>query len=142
MTNNPRILLVEDSEADVLLIQEAFEEAGLAPVFTICADGAAALDEVDRLASGGPQVDLILLDLNLPRVSGLEILDRIKTQSATQSLPVIVLSTSEAPGDVRAAYQQHANSYVTKPGTLDGYDRVIDTIGQYWTKTVKLPSRV
>ena len=129
------ILLVEDSAPDAMLIRQALREAGLDATVELVTDGEQALA---RLRRGAPP-DLMLLDLNLPRMDGRAVLAEMRDDAALTEIPVIVLTTSSAPHDVRYCYQHGANSYVRKPL---GLDRLVDTarkIREFWFDTATLP---
>ena len=135
-----RILLVEDNPADVKLVQMALEEAESTSELIVIPDGEQALAFFNRLRSGlEPRPDLVFLDLNLPRVGGLEVLVVVKSEPALSALPVIVFSTSRADTDVRAAYAAGANSYVTKPMDYHRFMAVVRQLDSYWTGLVQLP---
>lgn len=129
------ILLVEDSAPDAMLIRQALREAGVDGTVEVVTDGEQALA---RLRGGAPP-DLMLLDLNLPRMDGREVLTEMRRDAALTEIPVIVLTTSSAPHDVHFCYQHGANSYVRKPL---GLDRLVDTarkIREFWFDTATLP---
>ncbi len=133
---NPAILLVEDSAPDAMLIRQALREAGLDADVEVVTDGVQALARLRR----GPAPDLMLLDLNLPRKDGREVLAEMDCDDKMRRIPVIVLTTSSAPHDVAFAYGHCANSYVRKPL---GLDRLVDTarsIREFWLQTATLPS--
>ncbi|WP_042391027.1 response regulator [Streptacidiphilus melanogenes] len=133
------ILLVEDDAADALLITDALEEKGLARSITRVQDGIAALD---HLRSGDVQSpDLIVLDLNMPRMNGWELLDVLKADPELRSIPVVVLTTSSTPGDVTTAYHRHANAYVTKPVNLDDFTAAVHSIDSFFLGTATTPLR-
>ena len=132
-----RILLVEDIRADAILLREALIDEGLGDELTFASDGAEALDV---LRGGGTLPQLILLDLNLPRVDGREVLDGIRTDPRLQGLPVVVLSTSDSPADVSFAYGHAANAYVRKPNGFDALRKVARAICDFWVQTATLPS--
>lgn len=135
------ILLVEDNPADVRLIMEALGNNKMKSHLNVAHDGVEAL----ALLRGAPlrpkptRFDLILLDLNLPRKNGREVLVELKHDPKLQHIPVIVLTTSEAEEDIRKAYAAHANCYVTKPVGLEPFMRVMQSIEDFWLKVVKLP---
>lgn len=138
----PLVLLIEDSPADVVLTTEAFEDARIAVDLVVATDGSAALALLDEAARGERRLpDLILLDLNLPRVHGLEVLERVKAHPALRLVPVVVMTTSSSPDDVRAAYERHANSFITKPIDPGQFLTVIRGIEDYWITIVRLPTR-
>lgn len=131
-----RILLVEDNEADVVLMQEALRAAGLSHDLTIATDGERALESM-RVDSRRP--DLVLLDLNLPRKDGREVLEEAKGDPALASMPIIVLTTSQSPRDVNFAYEHRANAYVRKPNGLDSLIGVAHSIRDFWLGAATLP---
>lgn len=135
-----RLLLVEDSVADAKLVALALEESGSTTQVTRVEDGAAALELLDRVLTGAAlRPDLVVLDLNLPRVGGLDVLRRIKSDPDLRTVPVVVFSTSRAEVDVAAAYACGASSYVVKPLDLHRFIDVVTSIEQYWTAVVRLP---
>ncbi len=136
------ILLVEDNPGDARLTLEAFKEGRVLNNLTVMKDGVEALAYLRR---EGPyanvkQPDLILLDLNLPRKDGREVLSEIKADERLMKIPVIVLTTSAAEEDIARAYSRHANCYITKPVDLDQFLRVAQSIETFWLSLVKLPS--
>ena len=135
-----RLLLVEDSVADAKLVALALEESGSTTQVTRVEDGVAALELLDRvLTCEALRPDLVVLDLNLPRVGGLDVLRRIKSGPDLRTVPVVVFSTSRAEVDVAAAYACGASSYVVKPLDLHRFTEVVTSIEQYWTAVVRLP---
>ena len=134
------VLLVEDDPGDVLMTREAFEEH-LHNHMDVVTDGAAALDYLrhEEPYADAPRPDLILLDLNLPRRDGREVLQEIKADPDLQHIPVIVLTTSQAEEDVLRSYQLHANAYVTKPVDFDRFIEVVRQIDEFFVTVVKLP---
>lgn len=132
-----RILLVEDISADAILLREALQDAGLGSDLQLARDGREALD---ILHSGAPLPQLVLLDLNLPRVSGQQVLDNIREDPRLASLPVVVLSTSNSPADVAFAYGHRANAYVRKPNGFEALSVVARAIRDFWTRAATLPS--
>lgn len=137
------ILLVEDNPGDVMLTQEAFQEGKLAHSLSIAVDGEEAMDFLCRRGAyaDAPRPDLILLDLNLPKKDGREVLTELKSDPELHQIPVIVLTTSEAEPDVRNAYRLHANCYLTKPIQMDDFFRKIRLIEDFWLSVVRLPGR-
>lgn len=133
-----RILLVEDNAADARLTTEAMYEAGGSAALTTARDGVEALDLLTRPHATLP--DLILLDLNLPRRDGREVLRDIKSNPALAAIPVVIFTTSSADADVRACYALGANAYVIKPVDLDQFLAVIDATLQFWLNTARLPA--
>ena len=131
-----RILLVEDNPGDADLIQEILMESDEKKEITVAVDGFEAL----RCLREGPRPDLILLDLNLPKKSGREVLEEIKSTEALQRIPVVVLTSSEADDDLSDVYRLHANCYLAKPVDLEEFMNVVRAIEQFWLGFVKLPS--
>jgi CheY-like chemotaxis protein len=142
--NGLSVLHVEDNVGDVRLIAEAFKETGRSHRVAVVCDGAEALDYLYRRGryAKAPHPDLVLLDLNLPKKSGLEVLDQIKADSKLKHIPVIVFTSSAAPFDINRAYDFHANCYVTKPAELNDLFRVISLIERLWLEAAKLPRRI
>lgn len=137
-----RILLVEDSLGDERLAVIALERAKVANELHVCRDGEDALDYLHARGpyAARPAPDLVLLDLNLPRKSGFEVLEELKADERLRSIPVVVLTTSSAEEDVARSYHLHANSYITKPVTLDGLAKVATAIDSFWVQIVTLPT--
>src|SRR6202045_2737290 len=136
------ILLVEDSPGDVRLTREAFKDAKVHINLHVASDGAEAMDFLNREGqhANAPRPDLILLDLNLPKKDGREVLEEIKESSALKSIPVVILTTSASDADILRSYKLHANCYITKPVGLDGFLEVVKSIDSFWLSVVKLPS--
>ncbi|WP_433387929.1 response regulator [Micromonospora sp. KLBMP9576] len=137
------VLLVEDDPGDVLMTQEAFEEHKLRNRLTVVSDGAEALSYLRREGryADAVQPDLILLDLNLPRRDGREVLEEIKSDEQLCRIPVVVLTTSQADEDILRSYQLHANAYVAKPVDFDRFITVVRQIDEFFVSVVKLPPR-
>jgi CheY-like chemotaxis protein len=138
------VLLVEDDPGDVQLTREAFEEHKVRNRLTVVSDGVDALAYLRRDAEVYPDAvrpDLILLDLNLPRVDGREVLQQIKGDPDLRSIPVVVLTTSQADEDIVRSYNLHANAYVTKPVDFDRFISVVRQIDEFFVSVVKLPPR-
>ncbi|MBK8782665.1 MAG: response regulator [Anaerolineales bacterium] len=135
------ILLVEDSPADILITREAFVEAKLLNTLHAVEDGVQALEFLRRQGSyaSAPRPDLILLDLNLPRKNGREVLAEIKGDPELRSIPIIILTTSSADEDIVKAYDLHANCYVVKPVGFDNFFKAVQSIQNFWFKVVVLP---
>jgi len=135
------ILLVEDSPSDVRLTREALKEAKVLNTLHVAQDGVAALDFLRREGqyAGSPEPHLILLDLNLPKKDGREVLAEIKQDERLKRIPVVVLTTSRAEEDIVRSYNLHANAYVTKPVDLKQFLKVIRTIEEFWLAVVTLP---
>ena len=138
------ILLVEDSPGDVQLTIEALRDAKVNTNLHVCHDGEEAIAFLRREGdfADAPRPDLVLLDLNLPKKSGHEVLTEIKGDPGLRRIPVVILSTSDAERDVLAAYDQNANCYVTKPVDLDQFWEVVRSIDQFWLRLAKLPPEV
>ncbi|MEU3186349.1 response regulator [Streptomyces sp. NPDC006923] len=134
-----RIFLVEDDPADALLIEDALVERGMARTITQATDGIAALEYLRD--AGNERPDLIVLDLNMPRMNGRELLAVLKDDPALGSIPVVVLTTSAAPDDIQDAYRQHANAYVTKPVNLDEFISAVQGIDTFFLDTAAKPPR-
>ncbi len=135
------ILLVEDNPGDVRLTQEAFKEGKVRNDLSVVEDGLEAmayLRREDKYADA-PRPDLILLDLNLPRMDGRMVLAQIKEDPNTKSIPVIILTTSKAEEDIIRTYNLHANCFITKPVDLEQFIRVVRCIEDFWLTIVKLP---
>jgi CheY-like chemotaxis protein len=136
------VLLVEDNPGDVRLIQEALKEGQGGSRLNVVKDGVEALAFLrqEGAFAGAARPDLILLDLNLPRKDGREVLAEIKSSPRLRSIPVVVLTTSEAKQDVLKSYHLHANCFITKPAHLDQYIRVVRAIEDFWLTIVRLPA--
>lgn len=132
-----RILLVEDIASDAILLREALVDAGMGQDLTVARDGREALS---LLEADGPLPQLVLLDLNLPGISGQQVLTDIRANPRLTVLPVVVLSTSNAPDDVAFAYHHRANAYVRKPNGFEALSAVARTIRDFWVRTATLPS--
>jgi CheY-like chemotaxis protein len=137
------VLLVEDDPGDVLMTKEAFNEHKVRNRLNVVSDGAEALAYLRREGPYADAVrpDLVLLDLNLPRRDGREVLAEIKNDETLHQIPVVVLTTSEAEEDILCSYQLHANAYVTKPVDFDRFINVIRQIDEFFVTVVKLPPR-
>jgi CheY-like chemotaxis protein len=137
------VLLVEDDPGDVVLIREAFEHNKVYNSLNVVADGEQALRYVraEGEFADAPRPDLILLDLNLPRRDGREVLAEIKGDPELRTIPVVILTTSEAEEDIVRSYDLHANAYVTKPVDFDRFVEVVRQIDDFWVSVVKLPQR-
>jgi CheY-like chemotaxis protein len=135
------ILLVEDSPSDTELTVEALKEAKVGNHLSIVEDGVEALAFLHRQGkySAAPRPDLIMLDLNLPRKDGREVLREIKADHSLQTIPVVVLTTSRAEQDILQAYHHHANCYITKPVDFDQFLNVVRSIESFWLMLVTLP---
>jgi len=136
------ILLVEDNPGDVRLTLEASKENKMLNNISVVNDGVEALDFLRRkgIYANAPRPDLILLDLNLPKKDGREVLSEIKTDNKLKYIPVIILTTSQAEEDIFKAYGLNANCYITKPVDLEQFIKVVKSIEEYWFTIVRLPS--
>jgi CheY-like chemotaxis protein len=136
------ILLVEDDEGDVLMTREALDESNIGHSLTIASDGLIALDLLWGTGDDEPlDPDLILLDLNLPRVSGFEVLDHVKSDERLRRIPIIVLTTSQDEDHIVRCYDGHANAYVNKPVDFDQFLDVVRRIDDFFVSIVRLPGR-
>ncbi|MFE0632160.1 response regulator [Streptomyces sp. NPDC058864] len=137
------VLLVEDDPGDELMTREAFQENKVRNVLHVVRDGEEALDFLHRRGdhAGAPRPGLILLDLNLPRFDGRQVLAAIKADADLCTIPVVVLTTSEAEEDILRSYKLHANAYVTKPVDFDRFIDVVRQIDDFFVTVVKLPGR-
>ncbi|VTR75709.1 Response regulator rcp1 [Cellulomonas hominis] len=137
------VLLVEDDPGDVLMTREAFEDNKVANRLQVVSDGVSALAFLRKEGehADAPTPDLVLLDLNLPRMDGREVLEAMKNDEALRSIPVVVLTTSEAEEDVVRSYSLHANAYVTKPVDFDRFIEVVRQIDEFFVEVVRLPQR-
>ena len=135
------ILLVEDNPGDVRLTVEALREGKVRNNLSVVGDGVEALAYLRREGpnAGAPRPDLILLDLNLPKMDGREVLSAIKKDEALKRIPVVVLTTSKAEEDVIRTYDLHANCYISKPVDLDQFVQVVRSIDEFWLTIVRLP---
>jgi CheY-like chemotaxis protein len=137
------VLLVDDDPGDTLMIREAFEHNKVRNVLECVADGVQAMQYLRREGeyADAPRPDLILLDLNLPRKDGREVLAEIKGDPQLSTIPVVVLTTSHAEEDVLKSYQLHANAYVTKPVDFERFIEVVRQIDEFFVTVVKLPGQ-
>lgn len=135
------VLLVEDNPGDVRLTQEALKDGRVLVNLTVAADGVEAMEVLKRQGQFSEKVrpDLILLDLNLPKKNGREVLEEIKADDELKRIPVIVMTTSKAEQDIYKAYNLNANCYVTKPVDLDDFLNVVRSIEDFWLTIVTLP---
>jgi chemotaxis family two-component system response regulator Rcp1 len=135
------ILLVEDNLGDVLLTRKAFKNAGIANHITVAEDGNTALTMLRREGEyhSHPLPDMILLDLNLPKKSGKDVLKEIKTDDSLKRIPVIVLTSSRAEIDVVKSYNLHANSYIVKPVSLEKFSEMLKSLEQFWFVVTVMP---
>ncbi|WP_433803203.1 response regulator [Actinomycetospora sp. CA-084318] len=135
------VLLVEDDEGDVLMTREAFEHHKLRNTLHVVSDGVEALEFLRREGAhaDAPRPGLILLDLNLPRKDGRQVLEEIKSDETLRSIPVVVLTTSQAEEDILRSYDLHANAYVAKPVDFERFIDIIRQIDDFFVTVVKLP---
>jgi two-component system, chemotaxis family, response regulator Rcp1 len=141
VTRPIRVLLIEDSPGDADLIRDTLEAGAAAPEITVMIDGASAADYLLRrppyARAGAP--DLVLLDLNLPKLDGLQVLTAMKNHDHLRSIPVVVLTSSDAENDIAGSYALGASCYVTKPIDLSTFQAVVQSIATFWLTLVKLP---
>ena len=137
------ILLVEDNPGDVQLTREALAETKLLVDLRVVEDGEQAMDFLKRRGryADAPRPDLVLLDLNLPRKDGREVLEEIKTDDSLKRIPVVILTTSRAEEDILKSYDLHANCYVTKPIDLEQFLHIVKAIEDFWLSIVILPPK-
>jgi CheY-like chemotaxis protein len=137
------ILLVEDNEGDVGLVEEVFEEAKMRNIIHVAEDGEEAMQFLYKEGKykDVPRPDIILLDLNLPKKDGREVIAEIKNQDNLKRIPVVILTSSNAEKDIVKMYDLHANSYITKPVDFDQFIKVIKSIEDFWLQVVKLPPK-
>ena len=137
--NKVYLLLVEDNEGDIVLTQEAFEERGLIHEMEVARDGEGAIQFLEDASRKNNLPNLILLDINMPRVNGHEVLQYIKSKDALKHIPVIMLTTSSSPSDILKAYQNFVNGYITKPVNANEFLEVVSEIEDFWINTASLP---
>jgi two-component system response regulator len=135
------VLLIEDNPGDVRLTREALSESKRDLRLSVVSDGIEALRFLRRESphESAPRPNLILLDLNLPKKDGREVLEQIKTDDELKVIPVIVMTTSDAQADIRRAYGLHANCYVTKPADFDAFVGLVRSLQQFWLSVAKIP---
>lgn len=135
------VLLVEDSPGDVRLTKEAFHDANPSVHLNVAADGVEAMAFLKHqgVHANSPRPDLILLDLNLPKMDGREVLAQIKMDDSLKTIPTVVLTTSESEVDIAKSYQLQANCYLSKPVQLDAFEALVKSINDFWLTKVKLP---
>jgi two-component system, chemotaxis family, response regulator Rcp1 len=137
------LLLVEDSPGDVRLTQEAFRDANQDVHLHVAWDGTEAMAFLNRQGANlnAPRPDLILLDLNLPKMDGREVLARIKEDENLKTIPTVILTTSEAEADIDQSYRLKANCYLNKPVELESFEALVKSINDFWLTKVKLPQQ-
>jgi len=135
------ILIVEDSPGDVRLTQEFLKDANIAIRCHVAFDGVEAMNFLRRegVHAEAPRPDLILLDLNLPKMDGREVLAQIKQSDSLKSIPTMILTTSDSEADIVKCYQLQANCYLNKPVQLEAFERLVRSISDFWLRSVKLP---
>jgi CheY-like chemotaxis protein len=138
------ILLVEDNEGDILLTKEALEEGKISNSLKVIRDGATMLHYLKEIAENFPAElpDLILLDINLPKKNGHEVLKEVKSNKSLKHIPVIMLTTSSSEVDILKSYQEHANCYLIKPMEVSDFLKVIEKIEDFWLSIVRLPKMI
>jgi len=138
-----QVLLVEDSPGDVRLTKEAFRDANGSIVMHVASDGVEAMAFLRREGThkDAPRPDLILLDLNLPKMDGREVLAHIKENESLKTIPTVILTTSEAEADIVKSYQLQANCYLSKPVQLDAFEALVKSINDFWLTKAKLPQQ-
>jgi len=141
--NSIHILLAEDNEGDILLIKEAFKEGRVLNTISTVKDGEKAVLYLKKEGVYAESItpDLILLDVNMPRKNGHEVLEFIKNDETFKQIPVIMLTTSSSENDIMKSYKNHANCYITKPVEIDDFLQAIKKIESFWIQLVKLPSK-
>lgn len=137
------LLLVEDSPGDIRLTKEALTNAKRAINLHVALDGVEAMAFLrhEGVQTRAPRPDLILLDLNLPKMDGREVLAQIKADDSLKRIPIIILTTSDAEADILKSYQLQANCYLTKPVQLDAFEKLVNTFNDFWLTMVKLPNQ-
>ncbi len=135
------ILLVEDNEGDIMLTLEAFGEWEKLKNISVARDGQAAIDFFDSNNTRSQLPDLVLLDINLPKRNGQEVLKFIKTTANLKHIPVIMLTTSSSPNDINQAYDNYANCYITKPNEVKSFFHLVSAIESFWVSIAKLPCK-
>ncbi len=136
------VLLVEDNPGDVRLTEEVFRESGLCKNLHVVGDGIEAISYLrkEKGFADAPKPDLILLDLNLPKKDGREVLAEIKADKILKTIPVVILTTSQSEQDISRSYELYANCYIAKPIDLENFAEVVNAIENFWLKVVKLPT--
>jgi len=137
------VLLVEDSPGDVRLTRDAFRETNESIRLHVAVDGVEAMDFLKKrgLFVGSPRPDFILLDLNIPKMDGREVLAQIKKDNDLKTIPTIILTTSDSEADIKKSYELQANCYLNKPVQLEDFESVVKSINDFWTTKVKLPQQ-
>jgi CheY-like chemotaxis protein len=143
MNSLTKVLIVEDNPGDIMLIRDALEDEETIDVIDVTTNGEQAIRYLKQLGEfeSKSKPNLVILDINLPRVNGHEVLHFIKNNENTKETPVVMLSSSSSDTDIQASYKKHANCYITKPVGLDNFTDVIHDIRDFWLNLVKLPDR-
>jgi two-component system, chemotaxis family, response regulator Rcp1 len=138
-----QILLVEDNEGDVILAKEALKESELLNEISVAKDGQEAMDFLYKRGKfiDACTPDLVLLDINLPRIDGMEVLHLIKHDDRLRTIPVVMLTTSSSESDIQSSYYNYANCYITKPVDLEKFLTIVHKIENFWMSVVRLPSK-
>ncbi len=141
--DHPRLLIVDDSPSDARLLKDTLRDYTQSDFVHVVEDGQKALEFLHQKSNGNPasRPDLIIMDLNMPRVTGLDVLEDIKADPELRSIPVIMFTSSEDEADVRRAYDAHVNCFVTKPVEPAGWMRVVAAMETFWLRTVTLPEK-
>ena len=136
-----QVLLVDDSPGDVRLTREAFRDANSSLVLSVATDGVEAMAFLRREGAyvAAPRPDFILLDLNLPRMDGREVLERIKKDDGLRTIPTVILTTSDSEVDILRSYELNANAYLRKPVTLEAFESLVRSINEFWLNKAMLP---
>jgi len=137
------VLLVEDSPGDVRLTRDAFRETNESIRLHVAVDGVEAMDFLKKRGAfaSSPRPDFILLDLNIPKMDGREVLAQIKKDNDLKTIPTIILTTSDSEADIKKSYELQANCYLNKPVQLEDFESVVKSINDFWTTKVKLPQQ-
>jgi len=136
-----QVLLVDDSPGDIRLTREAFRDANSSLILSVATDGVEAMAFLRREGAhvAAPRPDFILLDLNLPRMDGREVLEQIKKDDALRTIPTVILTTSDSEVDILRSYQLNANAYLKKPVTLEAFESLVRSINEFWLNKAMLP---
>lgn len=136
------ILLVEDNDGDILLTKEAFQDSGITNAMSVVKNGTEAIDFLSKKGKykNAYLPDLLLLDINLPKKNGIEVLHYIKVNEDLKHIPVIMLTTSSSEKDVNLSYKNYANCFITKPAEVDSFFKVVSRVEDFWVSTVQLPT--
>lgn len=138
-TRPARVLLVDDNPADVFMMQEGLAHTGAEVDCHVANDGQHALEVLEAMQHNGGLPDLVVLDLNMPRLTGLQVLERVRAHAEWGHLPVVIMTSSTAPNDVMAAYRGHANAYIAKPMTAEALMETMARLERFWLDLAQLP---